>query len=130
LQKTIEKLINMTRLNIHNQDEVGRWVQQLIDENNLHAFYTSSYWLNLREEVLREYKYECQDCKARGWYTKANHVHHIQYVKNHPRLALSKTYIFQGKEYRNLIPLCHDCHEKRHDYRQKKKKKPLTEERW
>jgi HNH endonuclease. len=119
-------------LNIRNQDEVGRWVQQLIDENNLHAFYTSSYWLNLREEVLREHNYECQICKQKGFYKKANHVHHVQYLRNHPKLALSKTYIFQGKEYKNLIPVCKECHETVcHPERlPKKKKKPLTEERW
>jgi 5-methylcytosine-specific restriction endonuclease McrA len=81
--------------------------------------------------VLEEFKNECQHCKARGYYKRANTVHHVQYVRKHPRLALSKTYIFQGKEYRNLIPLCHACHEKAHGYRQKEKEeKPLTEERW
>ncbi|KJF26066.1 HNH endonuclease [Clostridium aceticum] len=105
-------------------------MQNLINTNNLHAFYTSSYWLNLREEILKDHKYECQKCKERGFYKKATHVHHVQYVKKHPRLALSKTYIFQGKEYKNLIPLCHNCHEEEHDHRQRKKKKLLTEERW
>ena len=117
-------------MNIKNQDEVGCWVQKLIDEDNLHAFYTSSAWLNLRKETLREHKNECQDCKSRGFYKKANHVHHVQYVIKHLRLALSKTYIYQDKEYKNLIPLCHDCHEQRHGYRQKEKKEPLTKERW
>ncbi len=119
-------------LNICNQDEVGRWVQHLIDKNNLHMFYTSSYWLNLREEVLREQHYECQICKEKGFYTKANHVHHVQFVKKHPRLALSKTYMFQGKAYRNLIAVCKDCHETVcHPERLRwNKKEPLTEERW
>lgn len=113
-----------------NEDQVQQWIQKLIDDDNLHKFYTSSQWLKLRAEVLGEYKYECQDCKAKGFYTKANHVHHVQYVIKHPRYALSKTYVFQGKEYKNLIPLCHDCHEIRHGYRLKDKKEPLTEERW
>ena len=118
-------------INIHNADEVGHWVRQLIYDNKLHVFYTSSYWLKLRDEVLREHKYECQDCKGRGFYRKADTVHHEQFIKKHPRLALSKTYIFNGKIYRQLTPLCHDCHERRHDYRRKKEeKKPLTEERW
>lgn len=118
------------KINIYNLDDVAKWLNKLIEDDNLHGFYTSSHWSNLREEVLREHKYECQDCKAKGWYKKANHVHHVQYVRKHPRFALSKTYIFQGKEYKNLIPLCHDCHEQRHGYRQKNKQKPLTEERW
>ncbi|EHQ88443.1 putative restriction endonuclease [Desulfosporosinus youngiae DSM 17734] len=117
-------------MNPCNQDEVGRWVQSLIDSNNIHAFYVSSYWLRLRAEVLLEFKNECRHCKARGFYKRADTVHHVQYVRRYPRLALSKVYIFEGKEYKNLIPLCHNCHEEVHGYRQKKKKKPLTEERW
>ncbi len=117
-------------MNINNQDEVSKWVSKLIAENRLEEFYNSKYWRRLRKEVLIEHKYECQDCKARGFYTKANHVHHVQFVRRHPSLALSKVYLFQSKEYRNLIPLCHDCHEQRHGYRQKEKKEPLTEERW
>ena len=119
-------------ININNQEEVGKWIQQLIDEKRLHEFYTSSAWLNLRDEVLREHKYECQECKKRGFYTKANHVHHVQYVIKHPRLALSKTYIFQGKEYKNLIPVCKKCHETVcHPERLRwNAKEPLTEERW
>lgn len=117
-------------MNIYNQDEVGAWISKLISENRLEEFYNSKYWRKLRKEVLAEHKGECQICKSRGFYTEANTVHHVQYVRKHPRLALSKTYIFQGKEYKNLIPLCHDCHEEVHGYRQKEKKKPLTEERW
>lgn len=117
-------------INIHNQDEVGQWISELIAADKLHVFYTSSYWLNLRAEVLDEYKNECQNCKARGKYKKATHVHHVQYVRNHPRLALSKEYIFKGKVYKNLIPLCHDCHEEEHDHRQMNKKEPITIEKW
>ena len=117
-------------MNISNQDEVGIWIGSLIAKNMLHEFYNSKYWRRLRKEVLIEYKYECQECKKKGFYTKANHVHHVQFVRKHPRYALSKTYIFKGKEYINLIPLCHNCHEEVHGYRQKEKKKPLTVERW
>ena len=112
------------------QGQCGKWISKLISQDRLHEFYVSPQWRKLRKQVLEEYKHECQDCKAKGFYTKANHVHHNQFVRKHPRLALSKTYTFKGKEYINLIPLCHDCHEIRHGYRQKEKKKPLTEERW
>lgn len=120
----------MLELNIFNQDQVGRWISKLIEEDRLEEFYNSKYWRKLRREVLEEFKQECQDCKAKGFYKKADTVHHVQFVRKHPRLALSKTYIFQGKEYINLVPLCHNCHEARHGYRQKEKKEPLTEERW
>jgi len=120
----------MSGMNINNQNEVGKWIQSLVDVNNIHAFYVSSYWLRLRAEVLLEFKYECQHCKVRGFYKRADTVHHVQYIRKHPRLALSKTYEFQGKERRNLIPLCHACHEIVHGYRKKKIEIPLTEERW
>ena len=111
------------------EEQCGKWVSKLIDEDRLHEFYVSRWWRRLRKEILEEYKHECQDCKAKGFYTKASHVHHQQYVRKHPRLALSRKYMFKGKEYINLVPLCHDCHEIRHGYRQKEKKL-LTEERW
>lgn len=116
-------------INRNDLDAVGKWVQQLIDENRIHNFYTSSEWLRLRKEVLEEYRNECIDCKAKGFYTKASHVHHQQYVRKHPRLALSKTYTFKGKEYINLVPLCWICHQERHGYHHKKKEE-LTKERW
>lgn len=118
-------------INILNQDEVGKWISQLIAEDKLKDFYNSPYWRKLRKEVLEENKHECEMCKKKGFYTKANHVHHVQYVRRHPRYALSKTYMFQGKEYQNLMSLCHDCHEEIHGYRQpEKESKLLTEERW
>lgn len=112
------------------EEQCGKWVSKLIAEDRLDKFYSSPEWRKLRKEILEEYRNECIDCKAKGFYTKANHVHHQQYVRRHPRLALSKTYTFKGKEYINLVPLCHDCHEIRHGYRQKEKKEPLTVERW
>jgi 5-methylcytosine-specific restriction endonuclease McrA len=113
-----------------NEDQVYTWICKLIAEDRLEEFYNSKEWRHLRKEVLTEYKYECQDCKTKGYYTKADTVHHQQYVRKHLRLALSKRYIFQGKEYINLVPLCHNCHEIRHGYRLKEKKKLLTEEKW
>ncbi len=119
-------------INIHSQEAVGRWIKELIAADNLHVFYTSSYWLKLRKEVLAEQNNECQICKSRGQYSKATTVHHNQYVRKHPRLALSKTYEFRGKVYKNLVALCHSCHEEVHGYRQpaKPKEEPLTVERW
>ena len=113
-----------------SEDEVCKWVSKLIAEDRLEEFYNSTYWRHIRKEVLIEYKNECQDCKAKGFYTKATTVHHQQYVRRHPRYALSKVYIFQGVIHINLVPLCHECHEARHGYRVKNKKEVLTVERW
>ena len=112
------------------EEQCGKWISKLIYEDRLHEFYVSSEWRALRKAVLAENKYECQVCKNRGFYTKANHVHHDQYVRKHPRLALSRIYTFQGNEFKNLIPVCHNCHEELHGHRQKERKETLTVERW
>lgn len=97
---------------------------------DIHRFYVWGKWKALRKEVLRIDKYECQMCKSRGNYTRATTVHHVNYVKQHPEMALEMWYTFRGKKKRNLISLCHDCHEEVHGYRKKEKKESLTEERW
>ena len=94
-------------------------------------FYLSAEWQRLRREVLSDDRYECQDCKARGKYSRANTVHHVKYLERYPELALSKFYFDeQGKQQRNLVSLCHECHETRHGYRNGAEKESLTEERW
>ena len=110
------------------QEEI-KFVQECIEED-IHKFYTWARWKSLREKVLDMDKHECQICKSRGKYTKATTVHHVNYVKRHPELALDIYYTYKGKTKRNLISLCHDCHEEVHGYRKPKEKRPLTEERW
>lgn len=105
------------------------YVKKCIEEN-VHRFYIWGKWEAKRKEVLRMDKNECQICKKRGKYTRATTVHHVNYVKKHPELALEIWYTFKGKKKRNLISLCHNCHEEVHGYRQKEKKEPLTQERW
>lgn len=116
-----------------NKEEVGRWVRQLIDEDRKHDFYVSSEWLKLRDEVLKEYKNECQNCKRRGKYVKAVIVHHVKHLRDFPELALSKTYIdIDGKERIQLKPVCKECHEYvEHPERLRwNTKEPLTKEKW
>lgn len=72
--------------------------------------------------------------QKRGIHTPARSVHHVQWVRKHPRLAMSRTYTYNGKEYVNLIPLCEACHNEQHpDKRVKtefKKEHFVNEERW
>ena len=105
------------------------FVQECI-EKDIHRFYTWARWKSLRAKVLDMDKHECQLCKSRGKYTKATTVHHVNYVKRHPELALDIYYTYKGKTKRNLISLCHDCREEVHGYRKPKEKRALTEERW
>lgn len=111
--------------------EVGIWVAGLIALGCIHLFYTSPAWERLRAEVLRDDRYECQHCKARGLYARANTVHHVKPVRKYPELALSRYYIDdQGKLQRQLVSLCFACHEKEHEKERRKTKEPLTPERW
>ena len=98
-----------------------------------HAFYIWSKWLRVRREVLQTDKYECQRCKAlHHKYTRATTVHHVNHFKERPDLALEVWYRNPAthEQARNLISLCHDCHEEVHGYRKRKYTEPLTEERW
>nr|DAQ35640.1 MAG TPA: HNH endonuclease bacteriophage, HNH Endonuclease, DNA.52A [Caudoviricetes sp.] len=92
--------------------ETLQQLKELIASNNTHEFYVSPEWRHLRAEVLREQKNECQEHRKRGSYARANHVHHVNYLRNHPELALSKWYLDKlGILRRNLIAVCKDCHE-------------------
>jgi 5-methylcytosine-specific restriction endonuclease McrA len=106
------------------------WIKSLISKGDTRPFYRIWIWKRLRKEVLVEDRKECQWCKVKGLHARATVVHNNQYLDKYPELALSKTYIYQGKEYRNLVSLCRDCHERHHNYRAKLKSDPLTPERW
>lgn len=96
-------------------------------------FYLSPEWRKLRKEVLRDDKGECQVCKSKGKYKRAEIVHHEKHLDQFPELGLQKFYQDeQGNLKRNLISVCRECHETVcHPERlRKNSKEPLTEERW
>lgn len=97
-----------------NTIELVQWINKLIDTDRLWKFYKSIEFRHLKEEVLREQHYECQECKKKGKITKANTVHHVQFVRKHPELALSKYYTYKEKQYKNLIAVCPACHNRIH----------------
>lgn len=90
-------------------------------------------------QILDRDHYECQDCRKRIkdaaasgtqligrdrkiW--RAEEVHHIQELKEHPELGLDND---------NLVSLCTQCHNLRHGRAPKRfarKKKLPSEERW
>lgn len=95
-----------------------------IREGNTHYFYTNSRWLKKRQEALDRDNDECQSCKKKGGYSKANTVHHVKHLRDYPTLAL---------DINNLLSLCYECHAEEHPEKKRyfqKKKKPLNEERW
>lgn len=93
-----------------------RYIRELIQADEIYKFYKSKEWIELRQEILFQYHYECQECLKRGRYTRADCVHHINEVKNRPDLALSKHYTDEsGNIKENLVPLCNRCHNEIHD---------------
>lgn len=117
-----------------SQDQLEAWINQLIKDNQLYKFYKCKEWKKLSEQIKKENNYECVLCKRKGIHTRARSVHHVQWVRKHPRLALSRTYTYKGKVYDNLIPLCESCHNEQHpDKRVQtefKKDHFTNEERW
>ena len=117
-----------------SQKNMAEWtkekIKQLIAEDKLYRFYKSREWKELKEKVLKEVHNECLWCREKGLISKAEEVHHIQYVKKYPELALCEYYDYRGQRYRNLVPLCHDCHDRAHERMKYKKKKQVNEERW
>lgn len=117
-----------------SEEQLERWILQLIKEGQLIKFYKSKDWRELSEQIKKENNYECVFCKRKGIHTPARSVHHVQWVRKHPRLALSRTYTYKGKTYDNLIPLCESCHNEQHpDKRVQnefRKDHFVNEERW
>lgn len=91
--------------------------RMLETDGNLHRFYCWSAWRHLRAHVLAEFHGECYDCLQRSpaRYTPAECVHHVREVEDFPGWALTE-YIpdGQGGTMRQLVPLCHECHDLRH----------------
>ncbi|SKB28419.1 HNH endonuclease [Acetoanaerobium noterae] len=100
-------------------------IEQLVDSiksGNEIAFYKSMVWLRKRKQILKRDNYECQHCKLKGMYSKAETVHHIKHLKDYPELAI---------EDNNLISLCNVCHNIVHPEKLKIiKKEIVSEERW
>lgn len=89
-------------------------IQNLIRENKIHDFYNDWDWRKLSHEVIKENRNECYICKQSGKYRRAVLVHHVRHLKQYPELAYSRTYKENNKEHIQLMPLCHECHERLH----------------
>lgn len=118
------------------------YINTLIERNELWRFYKTKEWMSLKESVLKENNYECAECKRHGRITRydttpdgkrklISTVHHVQFVRKHPELALSRYYYYDGKRYDNLLPVCKACHNKLHPEKRHGKSKTFTNiERW
>lgn len=94
------------------------WLVKLIEEDNLVKFYKNRKWRELRREALTRDNYECQACKKRGRYARAENVHHRKEVKQFPDLAL---------DIDNVESVCIRCHNQEHKRFGRCKNKQKTE---
>ena len=109
----------MRKTNPHiSNDNLIKWICQLISKNRIIEFYKSTLWKRAREKALEEQNYECQRCKAKGMYTRADTVHHRIPVRVNPSLALTNS---------NLEAICKECHYEEHH---KEERAKLNEEKW
>jgi len=108
------------------------WLRKKIAEKEIGDFYRLSQWKTVRRKTLEADKRECQHCKAKGFYSPAEVVHHVRHLEDYPELGLDAEYEENGQKHRNLISLCRDCHEREHgrNFGGTKKREPLTPERW
>lgn len=113
------------------------WVLQLIAKGDIHAFYNSPEWKQLRRRILTTRPCRCQICEGkspavvtplrRPW-DKDNGrpvavVHHINELRRRPDLALSE---YDPQGHLNLAIACPSCHWNEHH----KRARPVTPERW
>lgn len=113
-------------------DAEKAYATQCVRDHDVHRFYTWTRWEQVRTKVLEYDRHECQMCRSRKKYKRADTVHHVNHLKDRPDLSLEVWYRnpTTHKDERNLISLCHFCHEEVHGFRKKKLAEPLTEERW
>lgn len=77
------------------------------DKNITEMFYHSKEWRQVRKEVIKRDKKECQVCKSLGKVTVNNLlVHHIYILEYYYNKRL---------DIDNLVTVCHSCHELIHN---------------
>lgn len=79
---------------------------KLIQSDNLMNFYKGRDWMSLRLKALRRDNNECPKCREKGKYRRADCVHHMKEVKDHPTSVL---------DLDNVKSLCNTCHNEEHD---------------
>lgn len=89
-------------------------IKALIAAGQTAEFYNDKFWRRLSKKIIKEHHGECQLCRAEHRLTAATLVHHVMHLKDRPDLAYSRTYSDETGEHIQLMPLCHDCHERIH----------------
>ena len=74
-------------------------------------YYQSPFWKRMREHMMREHPL-CYDCALEGRSVPAEEVHHIVPFST-GETDEEKIQLFQSED--NLVCLCRQCHQKRHN---------------
>ncbi|KEI02897.1 HNH endonuclease [Clostridium phage CWou-2020a] len=74
-------------------------------ERERQRFYSNKFWLNLSEEVKKDFFGMCLMCWNNELDISSQYTHHIQTTKERFDLRLCKE---------NLVPLCDSCHKQVH----------------
>lgn len=96
-------------------------IRSLIQAGKEKDFYKSYAWQQAAAMARKLQNNECQRCKARGFYSACQIVHHKKPLKQRPDLAYD-----QG----NLECLCLDCHNEEHMGKAAGTSGYMNEERW
>ena len=121
-------------------------IQKWIADGELWRFYKTKEWISLKTSVLAAGHYECKICRQQGKITRydideqgrkhlLSTVHHVNHVRSHPELAMSRAYRdpITNEVKDNLIPVCKACHNKLHPEKRKNNSKKncyTNVERW
>ena len=73
------------------------------------AFYHQAAWKKVRDNYIKSVGGLCEDCLAKGIYTPATCVHHVEELTE-----LTVTNPEKAYGYENLMALCDRCHNIRH----------------
>lgn len=98
--------IDLKRQNNRSYTDRRYNIDRKTRDKESYTFYHSNEWQELRMNALVRDSGLCQDCKLMNKVTPAEQVHHIVAIKN----AWDKRF-----NINNLISLCKNCHNKRHN---------------
>lgn len=114
---------------------LAQWVRELERSGKRELFYATKEWKQLRAEVLHDQPL-CQDCLAKSpaEFSRAVYVHHVNELHDRPDLGLTRQWVdATGQVHDNLVALCMDCHEARHNRfvkGRRRRRRCVTEERF
>lgn len=87
--------------------------------NVLKDFYNQKSWRAKRRYILARDGYQCAECLKYGRTSEAKVVHHIIPLEEYALMFLESRITFEkfyglSLEDKNLVSLCHTCHNKKH----------------